>query len=112
MCCFITALLLFGPRAALVVWWLFNRLRFQAAYDHFIWPFLGFLFLPWTTLMYTAAWSPLKGVSGIGWLFVGLGVLADIASHMGGGWGNRDRFPGAKSGSGGRYESEIPSSVV
>ena len=111
MCCFVTALILMGPRAGLIVWWLLNRVRFEAAYDRFIWPFLGFLFLPWTTLMYTVAWAPLKGVSGVGWVLVGLGLLADIGSYLCGGWGNRTRFPGARDGSGGSLESEIPSSL-
>ena len=54
---------------------------------------LGFLFLPWTWLAYLAAWTA-AGVQGFGWVIVGLGVLADIATYTGGGYGNRNRLPG------------------
>ena len=52
MCCFFTALVLFGPRLAILVWWLLQPLRWQAAFETWFWPFLGFIFVPWTTLMY------------------------------------------------------------
>ena len=40
------------------------------AYDSFIVPFLGLLFLPWTTLIYSLAYAPRVGVTGWGWVFV------------------------------------------
>ncbi len=52
----------------------------------------GLLFLPWTTLMYVLV-SP-GGVVGIDWLWIGLAVVADIASYSGSAYGNRDRIPG------------------
>jgi hypothetical protein len=92
MCCFLTTLFLLGPRAAILVWWLINPLRFELAFSSFIWGFLGFLLLPWTTLMYLAVWSPVSGIYGFDWVILGLGLLVDIASHTGGGYGNRSRF--------------------
>jgi hypothetical protein len=92
MCCFLTTLLLLGPRAGILVWWLINPLRFELAFSSFIWGFLGFLFLPWTMLMYLAVWSPVTGIYGFDWVLLGLGFLADIASYTGGGYGNRRRF--------------------
>ena len=50
MCCFFTVLVLVGPRAAILVWWVISTARWQAAFDNFFWAFLGFLFAPWTTL--------------------------------------------------------------
>ena len=50
MCLFLI-LLLFGPRSVIVVWWLLQPLRWDATFGSFIVPFLGFLILPWTTLM-------------------------------------------------------------
>ena len=94
MCCFITALMLFGPRLAILVWWLFNPLRFANAFGSFIWPILGTIFLPWTTLMYLIVWSPVGGIYGLDWLWLGLGVLFDIMTYGGGGYGNRDRLRG------------------
>jgi hypothetical protein len=81
-----------GPRAGILVWWLINPVRFEAAFSSFIWSFLGFVFLPWTTLMYLAVWSPASGIYGFDWVWLGLGVLADVASYAGSGYGNRGRF--------------------
>ena len=79
MCCFITALALAGPRLAILVWWLFNPVYFNGAYDHFIWGFLGWLLLPWTTLMYVAIYP--GGIMGFDWILLGLGVFLDIFSY-------------------------------
>jgi hypothetical protein len=94
MCCLFTTLLLLGPRAAVLVWWLINPFRFATAFSTFIWPVLGIIFLPWTTLMYLIVWSPVNGIWGLDWLWLGLGVLFDIGMHVGGGYGNRDRLRG------------------
>jgi hypothetical protein len=94
MCCFITSLFLLGPRFAALVWWLINPVRFSAAFSTFIWPVLGIIFAPWTTLMYLIVWSPATGVYGLDWLWIGLAVLADISTYAGGGYGNRERIPG------------------
>ncbi len=94
MCCFITALLLLGPRFAVLVWWIVEPARFSAAINGFLIPCLGFLFLPWTLLAYLVSWQPAVGIQGFGWVVVGLGLLADIATYSGGGYGNRNRISG------------------
>ena len=91
MCLFLS-LLLFGPRIVIIFWWLIEPLRWSAAFDTFIFPFLGFLFLPWTTLMYVLV-SPF-GLDGLDLLWLGLAVAADIASYAGGAYGGRGRVPG------------------
>ena len=91
MCCFFTTLLLLGPRAGILIWWLLNPVRWQITFPSFIWPLLGFLFLPWATLMYVLV-AP-GGVIGFDWVWLGLAVLADISMYVGGGYGNRDRIP-------------------
>jgi hypothetical protein len=48
MCCFFTALVFLGPRAGILIWWLINPIRWQATFTNFIWPLLGFIFVPWT----------------------------------------------------------------
>jgi hypothetical protein len=73
MCCFFLLLASLGPRFAIVAMWLFGS-RVDAAFDSGLWPLLGLLLAPWTTLMYLLAWSPAGGVSGAEWLLVGLGV--------------------------------------
>jgi hypothetical protein len=90
MCLFLI-LLLFGPRSVIVVWWLLQPLRWDATFGSFIVPFLGFLILPWTTLMYVIV-AP-GGLVGLDVLWMGLAVLADIASYTGGGvYGRRRRM--------------------
>jgi hypothetical protein len=93
MCCIITVLLFLGPRAAAIVWYLVDPARFNLAFNTFIIPCLGFIFLPWTLLMYLAAWQPVAGVTGFGWVVVGVGMLLDIMTYTGGGK-NRNRIPG------------------
>jgi hypothetical protein len=92
MCCLFTTLVLFGPRLGILVWWLFQPGRWNQAFESFLWPILGFLFLPWTTLMYVVVFP--GGVTGFDWIWLGLGLLADISSYTGGAYGNRDRVPG------------------
>jgi len=93
MCCVITVLLFLGPRAAAIIWYIADPARFNLAFNTFIIPCLGFIFLPWTLLMYLAAWQPVAGVTGFGWVVVGLGLLLDIMAYTGGGK-NRNRIPG------------------
>jgi hypothetical protein len=83
-------LVLLGPRLAIVVWGLAQPARWDAAFSTFVWPLLGFLFFPWTTLMYVAV-AP-AGVTGLDWLWMGIAFLVDVASYTGGAYGNRDRI--------------------
>jgi hypothetical protein len=80
MCCLILIAGGLGPRIALLAWWIFGD-KVDAAFTSWIWPLLGLIFLPWTTLAYVLAWGPLNGVSGAGWLVVALGVAADLATY-------------------------------
>jgi hypothetical protein len=72
-------LMLISARLALIVLWIFTNLV-DRAFDTFFVPLLGVIFLPWTTLMYVAFWSPGVGVNGWEWIFVAFGLFADIAS--------------------------------
>jgi hypothetical protein len=91
MCLFLTLLFL-GPRAAIVLWWILDPVRWTVAFDTFLVPFLGFLFLPWTMLMYVIV-AP-GGVVGWDLLWLGLALSADLASYAGGAVGGRGRVPG------------------
>lgn len=93
MCCFFTTLLLFGPRLAILVWWLINPGRFNLAFDErWVFTILAWLFLPWTVLMYLIIFP--GGIVGFDWVWLILGILADIANYAGGFWGNRNQIPG------------------
>jgi hypothetical protein len=91
MCLFLTLLFL-GPRAAILLWWLIEPVRWSLVFDTFLVPFLGFMFLPWTTLMYVVV--GIGGITGWDWLWIGLAVFADMASYAGGAIGGRGRVPG------------------
>jgi hypothetical protein len=88
MCCVLALLAFLGPRVAIFLLWLFTSYM-SRAFDTFIWPFLGFLFLPWTTIAYAIAQNELGGLNGIGLLVVALGFLGDIGVVGGGARGRR-----------------------
>ena len=98
MCCALALLGLLGPRALLLFSWLIDPVRWNVAFNgQVLLPVLGFLFLPWTTLMFVL-FSTVGGLDTVGWLFVALGVVLDVGTY-GGGVGNRGRiqssYPGA-----------------
>jgi hypothetical protein len=82
MCCAFLLAFGIGPRIALIFVWIFGD-RVDAAFSSWVWPLLGLLFLPWTTLMYVLAWGPAYGVSGWGWVLVAIGVFLDVATYSG-----------------------------
>jgi hypothetical protein len=90
MCCVLASLFALGPRAAILFWWLIQPVRWDQAFDTFIWPFLGFLLAPWTTLMYVAV-QP-AGIDGFDYLWLGIAVALDLFSWFGGGYANKDRI--------------------
>ena len=90
MCCLFTVLVFLGPRAGILVWWLLQPARWNAAFQNFIWPLLGFVFIPWTTMMYVLVFP--GGVTGFDWVWPGLGLLADISWWSGA--AARRRVPG------------------
>ena len=74
--------LIFSPRLVMVIWWLLDMARWAATFDNVLVPILGFILVPWTTLMYVLV-AP-GGVSGIDWLWLGVAVLVDLGSLGGG----------------------------
>ena len=90
MCCFFTALLLVGPRLGALVWWIINPIYVNAAFDHWIWGLLAWIFLPWTLLMYLIVYP--GGLVGFDWILLGLGIFADMATYFGG-YRERERVP-------------------
>jgi len=55
-----------------------------------LWPLLGLIFLPWTTLIFILVAAPVGNITFWGWLMVALGVLADLSSHVQS-YANRDQ---------------------
>jgi succinate dehydrogenase/fumarate reductase cytochrome b subunit len=91
MCCFIASLFMLGPRAAILIWWLIQPIRWNETFDTFLWPLVGFLVAPWTTLMYVAVFP--GGINGFDYIWLGFGVVFDLFSWFGGGYTNRGRLP-------------------
>ena len=83
MGCIVALIGLVAPRFALFLMWIFSD-RLSRAFDSFVVGFLGFLLLPFTTLFWALAYAPVGGVSGFGWILVGLGLLMDLSSWGGG----------------------------
>jgi hypothetical protein len=81
--CLLAVLAAISPRLALVLVWIFTNLV-DRAFEGFLLPLLGLIFLPLTTLVYVLAYRPAVGVTGWGWFFVILAVLFDLGSYGGG----------------------------
>jgi hypothetical protein len=79
MCCTLLLAAGLGPRIAVIAIWIFGD-RVDFAFDSWIWPLLGVIFLPWTTLAYLITWDP-AGVDVWEWLLILLGFVADVASY-------------------------------
>ena len=90
MGCLLALLVLAIPRTVMVVLWLFSD-YLATAYGTWVWPLLGFFFLPTTTLAYAVAQNRYDGVRGIGLVLVVLGVLLDLGA-LGGGRGLGKRW--------------------
>ncbi len=91
MPCLIGCFALFMPRVALFLVWFFSD-YLDTAYQTILWPLLGFIFMPLTTLAYAWAWHQGNGsVSGIGLVVVVFAVLIDLGL-LGTGESSRRRY--------------------
>ncbi len=86
-------------RIMLLMYWIARPVQMNAAFNTFIFPCLGFLFLPFTTLMYVLLIQGAGGIQGLDWLWLILAVLLDIATIGGAGVANRNRIPAGVPGS-------------
>jgi len=69
-----------APRFLMVMIWFLSN-WFGRAYETTLWPLLGFLFMPFTTLAYMAAMLNNQGrLSGLWIVLLVLAVLADLGS--------------------------------
>jgi len=88
MCCVLILLGFFTPRIVLMILWLFTN-YLTRAYETYVWPTLGFVFLPATTLAYAIAQNELGGLNGLGLVVLIIGFLVDIGLLGGGARGRR-----------------------
>ena len=88
-------------RILLLMEWIARPAQMNLAFNTFIIPCLGVLFLPVTTLVYVWLVQGVGGaqsIQGIDWLWLGLAVLMDIATLGSAGYANRDRIPAGVPG--------------
>lgn len=67
----------FFPRVAILIL-AFATTYMSRAYDGWLWPILGFLFMPFTTLAVAASRNEHGGISGIWLALVIIAVLMDL----------------------------------
>jgi hypothetical protein len=89
-CCLFAIVLAGAPRFALVFWWLIQTRYVNAAFSNFLFAILGFLFLPWTTLMWVIVYP--GGISLVNWVFLGIAFMIDMGTYFGGGREGQRRY--------------------
>jgi hypothetical protein len=94
----LTAFVSSFSRIMLLMYWFARPLLMDAAFGTFIIPCLGFLFLPFTTLMYVWLIQGVGGIQGLDWLWLILAVLMDLSTIGAAGYANRNRLPGGSPG--------------
>ena len=80
MGCIAAVIGLMAPRFVLVCMWLFSD-KLSVAFNSFAIGFLGFLLVPFTTLMWAIAYAPNGKVQGFGWVLVVIGVCLDVGNY-------------------------------
>jgi hypothetical protein len=79
--CIFVLIALFSPRLAVALMWIFTP-WVDRAFGPVIWPILGIVFLPLTTLLYVILWNTGgHGVTGWEWIFVILAFFGDVVAH-------------------------------
>jgi hypothetical protein len=86
-------------RIMLLMVWIARPVMMNATFSTFIIPCLGFLFLPFTTLMYVFLIQGVGAIQGLDWLWLFLALIMDIASIGAAGVSNRNRIPAGYPGS-------------
>ncbi len=80
-CCLFAVLLAGAPRLAFLLWWIVQPHRMQLTFGTFIWPLVGLIFVPWTTIMYVLVYP--GGINGLDWLWLGLALAIDVSTYAG-----------------------------
>ena len=81
-------------RIMLLMYWISRPAMMNLAFNTFILPCLGFLFLPFTTLMYAILWSPGIGLTAWDWMWLILAVVCDLMHYSSTAYSNRNQIPG------------------
>ena len=71
----------FFPRFALFVFWILRPARVDAAFDTWLIPLVGIIFLPLTTLLYAVLHVPGESLGGWEWFWIVIAGIIDL-SHL------------------------------
>ncbi len=88
MGCLFVLLAAFAPRLIVIFAWIARPAYFDAVFSTFVFPLLGLIFLPFTTLMVLLVGAPPAGVTGFEWFWITLAVLLDLG-HYANTWSQR-----------------------
>lgn len=83
------------PRLALLVVWIARPVLVAAAFNTFLLPLIGLIFLPFATFIYVIVYTPNVGLVGFDWFWVILAVILDIG-HWSAGYTQRNQIPGVR----------------
>ena len=95
MPCLLGCLSLLFPRLVILLLAIFST-AMSRSFDHWLWPVLGFLFMPYTTLAVVLAMTQNGSIDGVYLVVVIVAVLADIGSFGGSGKAYRRRWTGKR----------------
>lgn len=80
MGCLYLILALISPRLLLAILWLFSP-HVNKAFDFWLWPLLGLIFMPWLTL--ALVWAYNTGFGPLQIAAIVVGVILDLGSNSG-----------------------------
>lgn len=89
----------FFPRLATLLLWIARPNMVSNAFNGWLLPILGIIFLPFTTLMYIILMQGVGGLTGLDWMWLILAVLLDVMHYSSTAYSNRNQIPGYKPAS-------------
>jgi hypothetical protein len=98
MPCLLALFAAFLPRVADIFIWIARPQMFMNAFNNMVlWPILGIIFLPFTTLFYVVLYTPGVGLVGWDWLWIAMAVFCDLAHYGNTFYQNKNSIPGTTS---------------
>jgi hypothetical protein len=105
MGCLLVLLAAFAPRLVVIFAWIARPTYFDAVFDTWIFPLLGIIFLPFTTLMWLLLGAPPEEIEGFDWFWIALAVVLDLG-HYGSTYAQRGSYSMAP-----RNDSRPPTNI-
>jgi hypothetical protein len=81
MGCLLVLLAAFAPRLVVLFAWIARPNYFDAVFDTWIFPLLGLIFLPFTTLMWLFLGAPPEEIQGFDWFWIVLAAVIDLSHY-------------------------------